>query len=636
MSISLQQFPRIAQTETNIDIATCPRVTLKVRSRNGYKMRPWTGVPARAWTSALLLIAVVGVLALTVSLAFGNTGINIATLVLLQIAAVLALATFSGNSGIVSFGHSAFMGLGAYVFGILTMPKAIQASALPNLPHWLQGHELPLLAALAAVAVVGLAVGILTGVPLSRLSTGSAAIGTLAFLIIIHVILIGARDFTRGSQTFYGVPRLTTVYVAFAAAAAFILIARILRETPLGLRLRAARENEVAAAATGVNVRRARHHGWSVSIMMSVVIGALYGSFLGAFSPKDFYFDLIFTLISMLIVGGMLTVSGAVAGTILLAGVVQILRQAETGLDLGFVSLPGIFGLPQLGMGLALLLTIWRRPLGLMGLKEIGPSWPKQKIEALPAPAPAIHSGPAPTLRVESVTMRFGGLLALDDISFTVAPGQVTGLIGPNGAGKTTLINIICGQTRPTSGRIVIGGVSMDGAAPHHMAVAGLGRTFQNIRLFDRMTALENVSVAAFAKGHDAACARRRAMAELERLGLAQRAEEMAGSFAYGDRRRLEIARALALEPRFLLLDEPAAGMNPAETDTLIHVLEKLRAEHQIGLLVVEHDMRLIMRLSDRMVVLNKGQKIAEGTPQQIRNDPRVIEAYIGTKRAHN
>lgn len=601
----------------------------------------WVGIPSRAWISAAMLVGVIGFLSLAVCISFGSTGLNITTLVLLQIAGVLALATFSGNSGIVSFGHSAFMGIGAYVSGVLTMSKAVQSSALPHLPTWLQGTEFSLGLALAAVMVAGLAAGVLTGFPLSRLSTGSASIGTLAFLIIIHVLLNGARDITRGSQTFYGVPRLTTVYVAFAAAAAFVFIARLLRDTPLGLKLRASRENEVAAAAVGVNVRNVRYGGWIISIAMASIVGALYGHFLGAFSPKDFYFDLVFTLIAMLIVGGMLTVTGAVAGAILLATVVQLLRHAETGIDLGFMSIPGIFGLPQLGMGIALLLTIWLKPLGLVGIHEISPAWfsIKQAVTPIrtvddfrPMQQPKSSTASA-CLSVKKISMRFGGLVALDNISFDVMPGKVTGLIGPNGAGKTTLINIICGQLQPTEGSVAIDGKKTTGNAAHSVAVAGLGRTFQNIRLFDRMTALENVTVAALSKGLKPAEAQAASFAELQRLGLSERWDELAGSFAYGDRRRLEIARALALSPTYLLLDEPAAGMNPTETDDLISILERLRADHNIGLLVVEHDMRLIMRLSDHMVVLNKGQKIAEGNPSEIRNNQVVIEAYIGTKR---
>jgi branched-chain amino acid transport system permease protein len=597
----------------------------------------FVGLPHRVWISAALLIGVLaGLCALMVAL-FGNTGANIATLVLLQMAAVVSLAVFSGNSGIVSFGHSAFMGIGAYVSGTLTMATAAQKSALPNLPDWLAGHEAGLGVSLIAVLLVGLIAGVISGIPLSRLSTGSMAIGTLAFLIIIHTLLIGARDFTRGSQTFYGVPRLTTLWVAFGAAAVAILLARLLRETTLGLRLRATRENEVAAAAIGVNMRQTRFGGWVISIGMVTVVGALYGHYLGAFSPKDFYFDLSFVLIAMMIVGGMTTVTGAVAGTLLLSLVVQVLRLAETGIDLGIVTIPGVFGLPQLGLGVALLLTIWLRPTGIAGLREFGPGglWPQSKIAiAQPkAVAPFAQPKAVGALSVTAVSMRFGGLLALEDISFDVPAGQVTGLIGPNGAGKTTLINVICGQIAPTSGHVSIDGRQMTGLAPHDVARAGLARTFQNIRLFDRLSALENVMTAALSKGHPRVHAQEIAMAELSRMGLAARWDAAAGSFAYGDRRRLEIARALALRPAYLLLDEPAAGMNPAETDDLIATLERLRAETALGILVVEHDMRLIMRLSDWMVVLNKGVKIAEGAPPEIRENPAVIEAYMGSKR---
>ena len=567
-----------------------------------------------------LLIALVGL--------FGN-GMSKAPQLLLANAltlliGVLALQIFSGNSGILSFGHVGFVGVSAYTTGILSMTPIVKQTSLSTLPVFLQDTTFIFPIAMLCGVLAATLVGALSGLVIARLRD-SASIATVGILIIIHSTLVGAEDFTRGSQTFYGVKRFTSVPVAATVAIIALIIARWFRDSKTGIHVRASRDDVIAASSAGVRIQRSQFKAWVLSAAVAGGMGACYAGLLGAFSPKDFYFTLTLTLLTMLIVGGSGSVAGAVVGVVLVMAVIENLRKIGDSI--------GLFGLTNAGLAIIILLTLYLRPKGIMGFHE------PEEISAyrgespnLDASIPVAEQLPSgqPVLTATNITKRFSGLVALDDASMFVERGKISGLIGPNGSGKSTMVNCITGISKADSAEIQLGDLKISKEKTWKRARSGLGRTFQNIRLFKELTVLDNVVVACISAGESVKDSDKSALSLLNQVGVMHHAYRFAGELSFGDQRRVEIARALALKPSVLLLDEPAAGMNPAESAELLAQFRQIMKQANAGMLLIDHDVTLIRSACDSLTVLDHGRVIAQGDPETVLSLPEVHAAYLG------
>jgi branched-chain amino acid transport system permease protein len=577
--------------------------------------------------------------------------VGVGVYALIYALAALGLSLLMGLAGQVSLGQAGFFAIGAYTQAVLVTKYDVNA----------------LLASVCAVAVTMLA-ALLVGLPLLRLRGHYLALATLGFGIIVSV-LAAESAFLGATSGIYGIPKpeangrsydsVTEYFLLLTPVVVLaLLLARNIVESRLGRALGAVNDSEVAAESLGVNTFRLRVQVFVLAAAYASVAGTAFAHWIAVVNPNTANFPLSVKFLLMAVLGGLGTVYGAVVGAFAVEGLDEGLRRVIPEL------VPGAVGEVQLiGFGIALTAIMIFLPGGLHqafralvgklsrrpaagadgGAEEGADAAVPHEDDTPLLHRPGRRPDGTPLLEVAGLTKKFGGVVAVDSLDLTVHAGEIVALIGPNGAGKTTAFNMITGAILPSSGTVTMAGKRVEGRKPHVIAEAGATRTFQNLQIFGSSTVLGNVMVGRHLRSRAGllraalvlpARAEEREVEQssrqlLEMLGLDGDAGRLAADLPFGRQRLVEIARALALEPDVLLLDEPMAGLSGAERRDLARLLRRLRAGG-MAIVLVEHDVEAVLALADRVAVLEDGVRIALGTPDQVRHDPAVVAAYLG------
>jgi branched-chain amino acid transport system permease protein len=547
---------------------------------------------------------------------------------------VIGLVLLTGIAGLISFGQAAFVGMGAYTAAYLTLTYGIS----PWLTVWI------------GLVITGLAALVLGWITL-RMSGHYLPLATIAwglslFYLLGNIDALGKYDGLLGIApiNFFGVALSTGRYF-FYLVWIVVLIAAVavthLLDSRAGRALRAVKGGTTMAEAMGVNTFRVKVTAFVLAALLASVSGWLFAHFQRTVNPSPFGLEMGIEYLFMAVLGGVGYVWGALVG----AGVVQILKdQLQVWLP-RLMGTSGNYEIIVFGILLVLVLQyardgLWAFVEGMLPRVRRKADW----ADATPLSSRARPSHGEVVLDVRAARKEFGGLVAVNDVSFRVCAGEILGLIGPNGAGKSTTFNLVTGVLPVTRGEVVLLGRRIDSLPSREIARLGVSRTFQHVKMIAGMTVLENVALGAHLRGRHGVPAamlrtdraeERRLMREaeqqLQRIGMVELMHEQAGNLALGQQRLMEIARALAADPTLLLLDEPAAGLRLKEKEGLANVLRQLRAEG-LSILLVEHDMDLVMGLVDRVVVMEFGTKLIEGTPEEVQASPAVRAAYLGTE----